>query len=178
MSAGFASSYECTGWRLATEVEWEVAARAGPNTAFTGGDTDLSDLSCTAPGVDELGHYCGNASSVNAVTMRAPNAWGICDMHGNAHEWTTDSYVKSTSGGTDVVTEAGGNRTLHGGGWTTSGAATLSAARASGLPGALGELNGVRAVRRASRPGRCGDGILNGDEASIDCGGVACAACP
>ena len=178
VSSAFASIHDCDGWRLPTEVEWEVAARAGSNSAFALGDTDDTDTGCSVPGVDDLGWYCGNATVPNAITTQVPNDWGIYDMHGNAREWTNDSYVVSPPAGTDVATESGGNRTLRGGGWTTSGAATRSAARLSMDPGLVDGINGFRAVRNARRPDRCADGTLNGDEVIADCGGRVCAACP
>lgn len=175
----FPSIYDCDGWRLPTEVEWEIAARALTNTPFSGGDIDGGDGGCSFPGLDPLGWYCGNSGvAPQMVTTRAPNLWGIYDMHGNAREWTSDSYVASPPSGADPFTDAGGDRVLRGGAWNDSGDDARSAARATASPASVEGTAGLRPTRQAHRPPRCFDGIRNADEIAVDCGGDACAPCP
>ncbi|MFC1610011.1 formylglycine-generating enzyme family protein [Myxococcota bacterium] len=54
------------------------------------------------------------------MRLLAPNAWGLYDMLGNAHEWCGDGFVLDL--GTDAVTDPWGpvdglDRVLRGGDW-------------------------------------------------------------
>jgi hypothetical protein len=66
-------------FRLASEVEWEFAARAGELTS-TGVPLDQ---------VDRFGVF--NQLSSLPVGTKEPNAWGLYDMAGNVAEWTADA---------------------------------------------------------------------------------------
>lgn len=61
-------------YRLPTENEWEYAARAG-------GDGKVDDL-------DKVAWFADNSDDkTHPVAKKAPNAWGLYDMLGNAKEW-------------------------------------------------------------------------------------------
>lgn len=72
-------------YRLPTEAEWEYAARAGTEEAYSFGDTTVD--------LDAYAVYYKNADGKYAkVGTKKPNPWGLYDMHGNAAEWTLDEY--------------------------------------------------------------------------------------
>ena len=105
-TVAWTEGFECTGYRLPTEAEWEYAARAG-STATRHGDIDaISWTKRTANG------------TVQPVGQLAPNDWNLYDMHGNVWEWVWDIYGDFT---TEAVTDPTGpkegrSRVRRGGG--------------------------------------------------------------
>ena len=79
-----ANRLERTGYRLATEVEWEYACRAGAGTSRFFGNVE-----------DQLDHYAWSARNsggrARSVGELKPNDFGLFDMLGNAAEWTDDN---------------------------------------------------------------------------------------
>lgn len=70
------------GCHLPTEAQWEFACRAGSAMPFSG-----------AIDMDALGWYEENSQETpQPVGQKAPNAFGLYDMHGNALEWCQDLY--------------------------------------------------------------------------------------
>ncbi|HMB07244.1 MAG TPA: formylglycine-generating enzyme family protein, partial [Isosphaeraceae bacterium] len=71
-------------YRLPTEAEWEYACRSGSKAAYSfGGDPSK---------LDAYAWYVENAEKPQPVGKKKPNAWGLCDMHGNVSEWCLDHY--------------------------------------------------------------------------------------
>jgi len=71
---------ERPGYRLATEDEWEVAARSGVRTRyFYGGDRNLL--------VEYAWSGVNSGNSPSDPRTRKPNMRGLFDMHGNMFEW-------------------------------------------------------------------------------------------
>ena len=78
------SEKEGVRYRLATEAQWEYAARAGTTTPFHTGDTIRPDQA----NYDGNRTYAGGPKgpfreTSTAAGHFAPNPWGIHDMHGN-----------------------------------------------------------------------------------------------
>lgn len=100
--------------RLPSEAEWEYACRAGSETAYSFGN-EVSLL-------DQYGWYRANSAMVSQpVGCKAPNAWGLYDMHGGIDEFVqdhwhdthadapTDGSTRVTSGATDLRVKKGGS---------------------------------------------------------------------
>jgi formylglycine-generating enzyme required for sulfatase activity len=121
------------GWefRLPTEAQWEYACRAGTTTATAFGDR-LSSRQANFKGRPyngaEPGPSLGRAARVGSYP---PNAWGLCDMHGNTFEWCRDWYHPRLPGGTDpdLHDRKATSRVRRGGAWTDDGWPCRSAFR-------------------------------------------------
>ncbi len=131
--------YDCTGYRLLTEAEWEGAARCGTDTEYAGSNTS-TDVAWT----DE-----NTNSSPHTVAGLAPNACGLYDMSGNVWEWTQDWYDDYPSGSvTDPIgAESGSFRVFRGGGWFNDAGAAAVSGRNYGTPGYAGGRVGFRVSR-------------------------------
>ena len=131
---GGATVYDCIGYRLPTEAEWEYAARAGTTTETYAGD--LTDSTCGDTTLRSIAWFCGNSEDqTNPVAGKAPNAWGLYDMHGNVWEWTSDWYDDYPGAVTDPVGRSNGMyRVLRGGSWLDSAGYERAAYRNPGSP--------------------------------------------
>ncbi len=80
-------------YRLPSESEWESACRAGSTAPFCFGDTLATDLAnyngTFVYGRGAKGLY---RHTTTAVGTFPPNAFGLCDMHGNLWEWVADAW--------------------------------------------------------------------------------------
>ncbi len=137
------------GYRLPTEAEWEYACRAGTQSPFyTGG---IMEEECGHdPALARAGWYCGNADSkTHSVGQKAPNAWGLYDMHGNVWEWCWDWYSDYPGGSvTDPAgPKSGSDRVGRGGSWRLYAHICRSASRNSDVPGARYHYQGFRLFR-------------------------------
>ena len=156
-----ASPYGCTGYRLPTESEWEYAYRAGGLTAFytsAGNNGAITDTDCSEPNLDQIGWYCGNASSTTHETGsgggKEANAWGLYDMSGNVWEWCWDRYASTYPAGTVASpvqdpsgSGSGSYRVFRGGSWNSYARNARGAIRGSYAPGDRNDHFGFRLAR-------------------------------
>jgi len=145
-ASGFsgAGTYNCTGYRMATEAEWEYAYRAGTATAYYSGANDKSlcqkcYTSVKDANADKIGWYCANAGSkTHKVGQKMANAWGLYDMSGNVNEWTHDWW--GVSGGQ-------WRRAFRGGAWNNDAGFVRAASRNHDPPSGYANHLGFRVVR-------------------------------
>lgn len=78
--------YECTGYRLPTEAEWEAAYRAGTTTTFYWGESAAHETA-----QDYAWYNWNSGGQTQPVQRKEPNEWGLYDMAGNVGEWTHDA---------------------------------------------------------------------------------------
>ena len=130
--------YDCGGYRLPTEAEWEYAALAGNYTRYAGSD-DADEVAWTS---------ANSGGYTQPVCGLGLNAWGLCDMSGNVYEWTGDAHGYYTAEAqTDPVAAGGNSLVVRGGCMEVDPLLARASARSSGEPYARGSNLGLRLVR-------------------------------
>jgi formylglycine-generating enzyme required for sulfatase activity len=119
-------------YRLATEAEWEYAARGGKLSrgyVYSGSNT-----------IDSVAWYYSNSGSnggntygkVHTVgtTKKQGNELGICDMSGNVSEWCAGYWYNDYDDDMPPVSSYSGEyRVIRGGGWNSYAEACRAASR-------------------------------------------------
>jgi len=148
---------------LPSEAEWEYACRAGTATPLCFGDLG-ADFSRFANVADaKLSEFASDPYTVDtplanptkyddwipkdsrfsdgALLTAAPgkyqsNAWGLCDMHGNAAEWTRSTYRPYPFREDEAADSPGsaGRRVVRGGSWRDEPKRCTSSFRLGYLP--------------------------------------------
>jgi formylglycine-generating enzyme required for sulfatase activity len=135
-NGSYARPYDCPGYRLPTEAEWEYAARGGTSTATHAGQLTATD--CTDRTLGPIAWFCGNASgTTHPVGTKTANAYGLHDVLGNVWEWCHDWHA-AYPGGSETDPEGpfgGSSRVLRGGSWHNSAGIARAAVRNVSLPG-------------------------------------------
>jgi formylglycine-generating enzyme required for sulfatase activity/serine/threonine protein kinase len=106
---GVDSVYDCQGYRLPTEAEWEYAARAGTSDAVYG---PLNDIAW---------YMANSRRGTRPVRQKLPNRWGLYDMMGNVKEWTHDRRLAYSAGNLrdPVGVSASERQVFRGCGWNS-----------------------------------------------------------
>jgi formylglycine-generating enzyme required for sulfatase activity len=127
-------------YRLPTEAQWEYACRAGTTTPFHTGETITTDLAnynrTYTYGRGVKGERRGVTTDVGRFP---PNAFGLCDMHGNVWEWCLDHWHERyegapTDGSAWLTDDQDARRMRRGGSWFCNPRYCRSACRFRSLP--------------------------------------------
>ena len=149
-----ASHSATAGARLPTEEEWEYACRAG-STGLYSNENKEGDL-------EEVAWYSENSDAkTHDVGQKAPNRWGLYDMHGNVWDWTlspwTSDYSEQASNGSRTIDPATlsadlaapiprDHRVIRGGSCWIGARDARSAFRVDWVPGNRGLNQGFRVL--------------------------------
>lgn len=115
-------------YRLPSEAEWEYAARAGSETAYSWGNK----IGKNKANCDGCGSQWDDKSPAPVASFSA-NAYGLYDIHGNVWEWVQDRWHADYQGAPSTAspwqTGKSSGRVLHGGSWVNSPQVLRSANR-------------------------------------------------
>ncbi len=136
-------------YSLPTEAQWEYACRGGTTGPYSTGsclDANQANYDGKSPYVMcDPGPYKEKTTAAGSYKQ---NAFGLCDMHGNVHEWCADwygSYIKDSimnPRGPDTGTF----RVIRGGNWNVAAKQCRSASRNYFTPEYKGRNVGFRIV--------------------------------
>ena len=156
---------------LPTEAQWEWACRAGSATPWAFGDSwrgirDVANVADATLGGWGWGRVNGDYSDGALFSIPGgrykPNAWGLCDTHGNVAEWTRTEYrvypYVEEDGRNVVRADADGRKSsagivVRGGSWNDTFRSCRSASRWHYLPCQPVYNVGFRVVCKPARSG-------------------------
>ncbi len=131
-------------YRLATEAEWEYAARAGTVTPYYTGEDLLGAANCVGCGSEWDGKQTAPVGSFG------PNEFGLYDMHGNAWEWVqdcwTDSYFGRGDNSSAIIKKGCERHVVRGGSWANEADYARASYRGNESPIYRHETVGFRVV--------------------------------
>ena len=140
---------------LPSEAQWEYACRAGTATPFSFGPTLTTEMAnyvgLHTYALEAKGEYRHATVEVGSLP---PNAFGLCEMHGNVWEWCEDRWHEGYDGaptdGSAWTARAAGKdkdfRVLRGGCWHDPPDVCRSAARVRLRPEEPEDWAGFRVV--------------------------------
>ena len=135
-------------YRLPSESEWEYAARAGTETAYSwGNEIGVNRANCDGSG----SKWSGRKTS--PVGSFAPNGFGLYDMHGNVWEWVADcwhdNYEGAPTDGSAWTTNCDDSdyAVVRGGSWNFAPRSLRAANRGGGSPSDRFDIYGFRLVQ-------------------------------
>lgn len=130
-------------YRLPSEAEWEMGARAGTKTRYSFGQSDKNL------------YLYGNCKTKDRYPEVAPvgqlkeNPAGLFDVHGNISEWVSDwhSEYRDETVSNPPGPDEGKKRVRRGGNWTSSARSCSSGSRSGVEPERENQDTGFRIVR-------------------------------
>jgi formylglycine-generating enzyme required for sulfatase activity/serine/threonine protein kinase len=134
--------FDANGYRLPTEAEWELAAKAGVGNSF------LRFSGSDKP--DEVAWFAENSNArTHPVGSKKPNAIGIHDMSGNIYEWVWNWYTPYSHRISNLYSgpESGTDKVIRGGSWYHNEALMRNTARNYAKPFVKNGYIGFRVVR-------------------------------
>ena len=137
LSSIHATPYDCLGYRLPTEAEWEFTARSGTTASRHGL-------------VHEIAWYAANSDNhTHDVGGLEPSPWGLYDMLGNVYEWCHDRYDQYPRSPVDDPwgPAEGLNRVIRGGAYNRAADRSRAAWRFNDAPENRFQTYGFRPVR-------------------------------
>ncbi len=123
--------------RLPREMEWEKAARGPETYLFAYGDRY------------EQGRANQQSGTLKPVGSYPPNGFGLCDMTGNAFEWTADAWAVDALEQAPDWQPSGAYGTLRGGSFVLDGVYLRNSFRMRSRPGVQADDFGFRVLREA-----------------------------
>ena len=158
----WACDFTKKGYRLATEAEWEYAARGGENSPYYrypwGDSIDCSMANYNydvcddpyetgaSPWTTPVGYYDGNQTPAG---IDMANGYGLYDMTGNVWEWCNDwydYYYDTSPFDNPTGPVSGGFPVLRGGGWRADADECRVARRHGSFPDDRDSTYGFRIV--------------------------------
>ena len=120
---------------LPTEAQWEYACRAGSTTKFCCGDDEGKLQEYASYSLVVRGGFTRN-NTINPSGTKKPNAWGLCDMHGNVGEYCSDWFGPYPPGAQEDPQgpASGSERVWRGGSYIDMPNDLMSGARKSVMP--------------------------------------------
>lgn len=137
---------------LPTEAQWEYACRAGTQSAYHDG-SPFTEPTGKDPALDKLGWFDKNSGGeTHDVKLKAANAWGLHDMHGNVWEWCRDAWDEKAYAKRGKITldpeakedNESAFRVVRGGSWIDRAQYCRAAFRIRGHPGSRWLIQGLR----------------------------------
>lgn len=137
--------YDCEGYRLPTEAEWEYAARLGPDVVAWGARASYN-----------VAWFSENSDGTpHSVMGKEPNFYGLYDMSGNVqelvHDWYEEDYPSVAEGENERVDPTGVDiayaKSSRGGDWRSTWSDIRTTSRSGHSPDERFDVVGFRLAR-------------------------------